>query len=472
MDQHHHCNWFKRFGLNYHHGGIITPVHTLTGFAKLTMEAVASDEKTQRTNRANSVWNVFENQFSHQESQHSRHQDRQHKVDGTRHQYSSIKHEFDSKHLNKIEEGVKRMTSNTRMQCKQSYPDLPRMPPSQKQKISSVQESNEEEDESLEALANNGSMMEGKITNKVRMQHAKTQTEAIELHTPRTRRTMRDLELKNPGTPYIISPIKRSTNKNDNLKKTWTRTPCVICGNEGHVLYTCPRRAKKRRQRDVDYQVKLDSKQCERQKWKRRQGRMHMLQLSKPRTRLNDSKRQLNPEFKKTVTRFKRRREKNRKLKSKKSITDKVISFYHIPIAPLVDVTRNRPLSAPLLLRKVKAPERYDSVRAFEVDRPNVESLKWKASVHASNKAMDKMKRSRWNDRKRESQRKRASIFAKLNDEDHVLLGTCRENLEKKMKRKNIKRRPGAKDRLPNKKSFAALASSDIKYPTGYYGSG
>ena len=60
------------------------------------------------------------------------------------------------------------------MQCKQSYPDLPRMPPSQKQKISSVQESNEEEDESLEALANNGSMMEGKITNKVRMQHAKT----------------------------------------------------------------------------------------------------------------------------------------------------------------------------------------------------------------------------------------------------------------------------------------------------------
>ena len=158
-------------------------------------------------------------------------------------------------------------------------------------------------------------------------------------------------------------------------------------------------------------------------------------------------------------------------MKSKKSITDKVISFYHIPIAPLVDVTRNRPLSAPLLLRKVKTPERYDSVRAFEVDRPNVESLKWKASVHASNKAMDKMKRSRWNDRKRESQRKRASIFAKLNDEDHVLLGTCRENIEKKMKRKNIKLRPGAKDRLPNKKSFAALASSDIKYPTGYYGS-
>ena len=53
------------------------------------------------------------------------------------------KHEFDSKHLNKIEEGVKRMASNTRMQSKQSYPDLPRMPPSQKQKISSVQESNE-----------------------------------------------------------------------------------------------------------------------------------------------------------------------------------------------------------------------------------------------------------------------------------------------------------------------------------------
>ena len=39
---------------------------------------------------------------------------------------------------------------------------------------------------------------------------------------------------------------------------------------------------------------------------------------------------------------------------------------------------------------KVKTPERYDSVRAFEVDRPNVESLKWKASVNASNKAMDK----------------------------------------------------------------------------------
>ena len=45
---------------------------------------------------------------------------------------------------------------------------------------------------------------------------------------------------------------------------------------------------------------------------------------------------------------------------------------------------------------------------------------------------MDKMKRSRWNDRKRESQRKRASIFAKLNDEDHVLLGTCREKYREK----------------------------------------
>ena len=188
------------------------------------------------------------------------------------------------------------MASNTRMQSKQSYPDLPCMPPSHKQKISSVQESNETGDES-EALA--GSMMEGKSTNRVRLQHAKTQTEAIGLHTPRTSRTMRDLELKNPGTPYIISPIKRGTNKNDNVKKTWTRTPCVICGNEGHVLYTCPRRAKKRRQRDVDYQVKLDSEQCERQKWKRRQGRMYMLQLSKPRTRLNDSKRRLNPEVKK-----------------------------------------------------------------------------------------------------------------------------------------------------------------------------
>ena len=79
---------------------------------------------------------------------------------------------------------------------------------------------------------------------------------------------------------------------------------------------------------------------------------MYMLQLSKPRTRLKDSKRRLNPEVKKTVTHLRRRRKKKQKLKSKKSITDKVISFYHIPIAPLVDVTRNRPLSAPLLLRK------------------------------------------------------------------------------------------------------------------------
>ena len=108
IDQNHHCNWFKRFGLNYHHGGIITPVNTLTGFAKLTMEAVAYDEKTQRTNRANSVWNVFENQFSYQRSQHNRHQNRQQKIDATRHQYSSTQQEFDSKHLNKIEEGVKR----------------------------------------------------------------------------------------------------------------------------------------------------------------------------------------------------------------------------------------------------------------------------------------------------------------------------------------------------------------------------
>lgn len=195
-----------------------------------------------------------------------------------------------------------------------------------------------------------------------------------------------------------------------------------------------------------------------------------MLQLSKPRTKLNNTKRRLKLEAKETVTHIRRRQKKKGNLETKKSITDKVISFYHIPIAPLVDVTRNRPLSAPLLLRKVKPPKRYDNIRAFEVDRPNTESLKWKASAHASNKAMDKMKRSRWNNRKRESQRKRASIFAELNDEDHVLLGTCRENLEKKMKRKNVKLQSGAKDRLRNKKSFAALASSDIKYPTGYYG--
>ena len=56
------------------------------------------------------------------------------------------------------------------------------------------------------ALANNGSMMEGKNTNKVRMQHAKTQTEAIELHTPRTRRTMRDLELRTPGRLTLYPP--------------------------------------------------------------------------------------------------------------------------------------------------------------------------------------------------------------------------------------------------------------------------
>ena len=178
-----------------------------------------------------------------------------------------------------------------------------------------------------------------------------------------------------------------------------------------------------------------------------------MLQLSKPRTRLNKTKRRLKLEAKETVTHIRRRQKKKGNLKT------------------MVDVTRNRPLSAPLLLRKVKPPKRYDSVRAFEVDRPNTESLRWKASAHASNKAMDKMKRSRWNNRKRESQRKRASIFAELNDEDHVLLGTCRENLEKKMKRKNVKLQSGAKDRLRNKKSFAALASSDIKYPTGYHGS-
>ena len=46
--------------------------------------------------------------FHTNESQHNRHQNRQQKIDATRHKYSSIKHEFDSKHLNKIEEGVKR----------------------------------------------------------------------------------------------------------------------------------------------------------------------------------------------------------------------------------------------------------------------------------------------------------------------------------------------------------------------------
>ena len=153
----------------------------------------------------------------------------------------------------------------------------------------------------------------------------------------------------------------------------------------------------------------------------------------------------------------------------KKNIRENIVSFYHIPIAPLVDVSKNRPLSAPLLLRRVKPPVRYDEIRAFDIDEPSAASFKWKKSVMESNKAMDKMRHSEWNERKRESQRKSASLFATLNDEDHALLGQSRKHLNKKIKKSKLEKK-GPRDRLRNKKSFAALASSDIKYPTGFYG--
>ena len=143
----------------------------------------------------------------------------------------------------------------------------------------------------------------------------------------------------------------------------------------------------------------------------------------------------------------------------KKNIRENIVSFYHIPIAPLVDVSKNRPLSAPLLLRRVKPPVRYDEIRAFDIDEPSAASFKWKKSVIESNKAMDKMRHSEWNERKRESQRKSASLFATLNDEDHALLGQSRKHLNKKIKKSKLEKK-GPRDRLRNKKSFAALASS------------
>ena len=145
-----------------------------------------------------------------------------------------------------------------------------------------------------------------------------------------------------------------------------------------------------------------------------------------------------------------------------------IVSFYHIPIAPLIDVSKNRPLSAPLLLRRTKPRVRYDEIRAFDLNEPTVASFKWKKSVIESNKAMDRMRHSEWNYRKRESQRKSASLFATLNDEDYVFLGTSRLNSIKKIKSSKQKNK-GPKDRLRNRKSFASLASSDIKYPTGFY---
>ena len=96
---------------------------------------------------------------------------------------------------------------------------------------------------------------------KPKMQDAETQTNVDASTQTRSRKEKNHvIDLKDTTRQYKITPIKTSGRRGKKFVKSWKRTPCVICGKEGHVLYSCPRRAKKNLERDIDHQLELDTK--------------------------------------------------------------------------------------------------------------------------------------------------------------------------------------------------------------------
>ena len=71
--------------------------------------------------------------------------------------------------------------------------------------------------------------------------------------------------------------------------------------------------------------------------------------------------------------------------------------------------------------------------------------------------------------RKLKRQEKQKSMFAQLNDSDHMLLGRSAESIRAKTLQRQKGWKAGPRERLGKEKikSFAALASSEIRFPTG-----
>jgi hypothetical protein len=82
------------------------------------------------------------------------------------------------------------------------------------------------------------------------------------------------------------------------------------------------------------------------------------------------------------------------------------------------------------------------------------------------NKAIDVANRTEWKQNKIESSRKQKSLFATLNDNDHILLGRSAERMREKTLSRKKSWKAGPRERLGEEKldSFAALASSEIKF--------
>jgi hypothetical protein len=212
------------------------------------------------------------------------------------------------------------------------------------------------------------------------------------------------------------------------------RTPCICCGQRGHLRRQCSKRLSKLRGRDFDHQLTVDTNSDPEERWRRRRQRKEMF----------------------TPKAFSKLKTRN------------VESFFHLPLGSnVVQVSDTDPLVVPLLLKKRVKGVSWDANREFTIDSVTIDSLTWKESAIAMTGAIEAMKHDKWSKDKSEALRKKKSLFATLNDQDHVLLGSSCEHLNEIIKRRKKEWKTGSRERLgPSKKdSYAALADSNIKFP-------
>jgi hypothetical protein len=187
--------------------------------------------------------------------------------------------------------------------------------------------------------------------------------------------------------------------------------------------------------RDFDFQLKVDRTSDQELKWQRRRNRRGMLAP-----------------------------------KTSPVKTNNVETYYHLPIPEnVVKASLADPLVTPLLLRKKVKLDPWDRNREFKINEPTLKAIKWKKSAEEMSKAIDNAKHSEWRQKKIEASRKQKSMFAQLNDSDHMLLGRSAESMRAKTLQRQKGWKAGPRERLGKEKikSFAALASSEIRFPTG-----